>query len=203
MKVLLLVDLQNDFLPGGSFPIETGNEIFPAINKLLKYPFDIILATKDWHPPDHGSFAANHHKAVGEKIMLNGLEQILWPTHCVQNTHGSEFAPGWNTGQIDEVFFKGTDKLIDSYSAFYDNAMQKSTGLAAFLKKIKASEIYIAGLATDYCVKYSVLDALNLGFIVYVVTDACRGINLAPQDSQEALAEMQEEGAHLITSDEL
>ncbi len=203
MKVLLLVDLQNDFLPGGSFPVKVGNEIFPAINRLLDYPFDIIIATKDWHPADHGSFAANHHKAVGEKIMLNGLEQILWPNHCIQDTHGSEFSQKWDSEIVDKIIYKGTEKSIDSYSAFFDNAMKKATGLDEFLKEIHAKELYIAGLTTDYCVKYSVLDALNLGYTVYVVTDASRAINLSPNDGDEALTEMQQEGAHLITSQDL
>ncbi len=203
MKALLLVDLQNDFFPGGNLPVGEGHKILPAINKLLEFPFNLIVATKDWHPKDHGSFAVNHNKEVGSKVSLNGLEQILWPVHCVKDTAGAEFAPGWNPSKVDKIIHKGSDKMIDSYSAFYDNGLLKSTGLNEFLNQKDITDIYIAGLATDYCVKYSVLDALHLGFNVFVVTDACKGVDLSPNDSDIALKEMHEVGAHLITSNDL
>lgn len=203
MKALILVDLQNDFMPGGSFAVKDGNDILPAINTLLQLPFDAIIATKDWHPANHGSFAINHHKKVGEKTILNGLEQILWPAHCIQDTYGSEFCSGWDTGKVEKIFYKGVDQSIDSYSAFFDNGHIKSTKLHEFLTEANINELYIAGLTTDYCVKYSVNDALNLGYTVYVVTDGCKGINLSPKDSQQALKEMQQAGAHLISTRDL
>lgn len=203
MKALVLVDIQNDFLPGGAFPVKKGNEILPIIEKLVSLPFDVIVATQDWHPADHGSFAVNHGKKPGEKIMLGGIEQILWPVHCIQGTPGADFSPGWDTKKIAKIFFKGTDKMIDSYSTFFDNGHHKSTGLDKYLRQRGVKEIFLAGLATDYCVKWSALDALKLGFAVYVIVDACRGINLQPADTEKALNEMKAAGAILTTSREI
>lgn len=203
MRALLIVDVQNDFLPGGALPVKGGERIIPILNKLLKLKFDAVVASKDWHPPDHGSFAVSHHKKAGEKIELCGLEQILWPSHCQQGTHGAEFAPGWNTDLVQHVFYKGTEKHIDSYSAFFDNGHRRATGLEVYLRNRGISEIYVAGLATDYCVKFSVLDALSLGFKVFLVKDACHAINLNPQDETLALEEMQQAGAKIISSDQL
>ena len=203
MKALILVDLQNDFLPGGTLAVKNGNEVIPIINRLLKQNFDVVVATKDWHPHDHGSFADIHGKLPGERIDLNGLEQILWPIHCVQGSKGAEFAPGWDSSQVEKIFYKGTDKSIDSYSTFFDNGHRKSTGLADYLKEANVNEIYIAGLATDYCVKYSVFDACRLGFNTYVVADACRGVNINPKDAEDALEEMRQIGAKIIYSDEI
>lgn len=198
MTALILVDLQNDFMPGGALAVSEGFQILPIINELVKQKFDLIIASKDWHPQKHESFAMTHGKNPGEKIILEGLEQILWPTHCVQESHGSEFASGWESSKIDKIIYKGADKKIDSYSVFFDNAHRKTTGLDEFLKEQKIKTLYIAGLATDYCVKYSVLDALHLGYEVYVVKEGCRGVNLSPDDEREALQEMELAGAHLI-----
>lgn len=203
MNALILVDLQNDFFPGGSLAVNKANEILPAINKLLTKDFDMVIASKDWHPGNHGSFAATHGKHPGEHINLSGMDQILWPTHCVQNTKGAEFAPGWDTSKITKEFHKGTDENIDSYSTFFDNGHKKATGLEHYLKEHQVKDIYLAGLATDFCVKYSVLDALKLGFNIYVIEDACRGVNLNPHDEEKALAEMQQAGAHIITSEDV
>lgn len=203
MRALLLVDIQNDFLPGGALPVAEGNGILPVVNTLLKKPFDVIVASKDWHPVDHGSFASTHVKNIGERIQLAGLDQILWPTHCVEGTEGAEFAAGWDSFKVHEVFFKGTDKEVDSYSTFFDNGHRRTTGLEAFLREKGITDLYIAGLATDYCVKYSVLDALKMGFQVYVVTDAVRGVNLASGDSDAALKEMQDSGAKLVRAAEV
>ncbi|HEV8051055.1 MAG TPA: bifunctional nicotinamidase/pyrazinamidase [Parachlamydiaceae bacterium] len=202
-KALILVDIQNDFLPGGSLAVPDGNEILPVIEKLVALPFDFIIATKDWHPKDHISFAANHRKAPGTKIKIGNIQQILWPVHCVQETHGSELAVGAHIDNISKIIHKGTDKSIDSYSTFFDNGQMKSTGLSTYLHTNHINELYIAGLATDYCVKYSVIDALHLGFKTFVVTDACRGINIKAKDSERALNEMQKSGAILTTFQEL
>lgn len=203
MKALLLVDIQNDFLPGGALAVKEGNQIIPIVNKLLEYNFDVIVATKDWHPKNHGSFAVNHNKQPGEKVMLNGLEQILWPVHCVQGSFGAEFSSAWNTHKVGKIFHKGTEINIDSYSTFYDNGHRKSTGLCEYLHEMGIQDVYIAGLATDYCVKYSALDAAKLGFNVFVIVDACRGVNLQPEDSKNALKDMQRVGVHIINAKDL
>lgn len=204
MRALLLVDIQNDFLPGGALPVKEGNAILPLINEIVHYPFDLIVATKDWHPAEHGSFVNNHAgKKSGDHINLGGLDQILWSAHCVQGTRGAEFGAGWDTTVVDKVIYKGTDPLIDSYSTFYDNGHRKSTGLENYLREKGVKDIFIAGLATDYCVKYSVLDALELGFHPYVIVDACRGINLNRDDSDQALAVMRTGGAVLLSFKDL
>lgn len=203
MKALLLVDIQNDFLPGGALAVNGGNEIIPVVKRLLKLNFDMVIATKDWHPSNHGSFAINHNKQPGERVILDGLEQILWPVHCVQGSKGAEFSEGWAKDKIEKIFYKGTDKNIDSYSTFFDNGHRKATGLAEFLHEKRITDIYIAGLATDYCVKYSAIDATKLGFNVFVVGDACRGVNLRPDDTKNALEEMQRAGIKIIQSNDL
>lgn len=203
MKALILVDLQNDFLPGGALAVKKGNEILPIVNKLLNEKFDLIVASKDWHPEDHGSFAVVHQKKPGDIIDLHGLKQILWPVHCVQGSHGAEFASGWDIGKIEKIFLKGSDKDIDSYSTFFDNGHRKSTGLDVYLREKNIDEVYFAGLATDYCVKFSALDALDLGYKTYIIADACRGVNLQEEDSNMALKEMEEAGAKIIFSNQI
>jgi nicotinamidase/pyrazinamidase len=203
MKALIIVDLQNDFLPGGALPVPHGDEVIPLANE-LQSRFDIVVATKDWHPPDHGSFVANHKgKKPGDRIILDGIEQILWPMHCVQNTHGAEFAPAFETSGIAHVFHKGVDPLIDSYSTFFDNAHRRHTGLAHYLDKRRIKEIYLVGLALDYCVKYSALDARELGLNTHVILDGCRGIELERGDIDRALNEMKRVGAVLLKSSDL
>lgn len=203
MRALLIVDLQNDFLPGGALGVHGGDEIISLINDLISH-FPIILATKDWHPPHHMSFASQHpEKKPFETIAIGSRTQELWPDHCVQGSEGAEFAPGLHTEHISEVFYKGVDPEIDSYSAFFDNAHLRSTGLAEYLKEQGIDELYIVGLATDYCVKYSVLDARRLGFKTYVIVDGCRGIDLKQGDIATALAAMQQAGAHLLMSNAL
>ncbi len=200
MNTLIIVDLQNDFLPDGALAVPHGDEVVPLANELQPH-FELVVATQDWHPADHGSFAANHPgKKPGDRIMLNGIEQILWPVHCVQNTPGAEFAASFDTKRIRRVFQKGTDPKIDSYSAFFDNAHRRSTGLGEYLKERSITDIYLVGLALDYCVKYSVLDAQQLGFNAHVIVDACRGIALDPGDLDRALDEMKRSGATLLES---
>ena len=203
MSALIIVDLQNDFLPGGALPVPHGDEVIPLTNELQRQ-FDLVVATKDWHPPDHGSFAANHPgKKTGDRIMLDGIEQILWPVHCVQNTHGAEFAPSFDTSGISQVFHKGIDPVIDSYSTFFDNAHRRNTGLACYLEKRGIKDIYLMGLALNYCVKYSTLDARQLGFKTHVIIDGCLGIELDPGDIDRALDEMKRAGAVFLKSSEL
>lgn len=202
-NALILVDLQNDFLPGGPLAVPDGDEVI-ALADELQQRFDLVVATQDWHPPDHGSFAANHpDKKPGDRIILDGIEQILWPVHCVQNTHGAEFAPLFDTSRIAQIFHKGTERNIDSYSTFFDNAHRRHTGLAHYLEKRGIKEIYLMGLALDYCVKYSTLDACHLGLKTHVIVDGCRGIDLKPGDISRALDEMKRAGAVLLKSGEL
>jgi len=195
MKTLLLIDIQNDFMPGGALAVSGGDEIIPIVNGLLP-GFDLIVATQDWHPAGHGSFAANHPgKHPFEQIDLDGLPQTLWPVHCVQNTGGALFASGLDTRRIVRVFTKGMNPRIDSYSGFFDNGHRASTGMGEWLKAQGVHELHIAGVATDYCVKFTVLDALKAGFRVNLITSACRGVNLQPGDVDRVLVEMQAAGA--------
>lgn len=199
-KALIMVDLQNDFCQNGSLAVEGADSIIPLANQLQSY-FDIVIATKDWHPEDHMSFAVNHPgKKVGDIIHLNQLEQVLWPSHCVQETKGAAFHPQLDTSRIQKIFYKGIDKTVDSYSAFFDNAHLRSTGLADFLLKEEISHIYIMGLATDYCVRFTCLDSVHLGFNTHIIEDACRGVELKPGDVQAALNEMQDEGVKILQS---
>lgn len=200
MNCLLIVDIQNDFLPGGALAVPEGDAVIPVINR-LQDRFDLVLATQDWHPPDHGSFAASHpgHK-VADVIELDGVPQILWPVHCIQNSPGAQFSTALDTTRLARVFRKGIDRKIDSYSTFFDNAKRRSTGLADYLREQNVQEIFICGLATDYCVRFSALDALELSFPVTVIEDACRGVNLQPDDSVNALRELRKAGAKIQSS---
>ncbi|MDB5329369.1 MAG: Nicotinamidase [Phycisphaerales bacterium] len=200
MKTLILVDIQNDFTPGGTLPVPEGDRIVALVNQ-LQNRFDLIVATQDWHPANHGSFAANHPgRKPGEVIDLHGLRQILWPVHCVQNTPGAAFVPGLETKRISRVFQKGTDPTIDSYSGFFDNGRRKATGLGDYLKEKGATDVYVCGLATDYCVKFTALDARSLGFKTYLIEDASRGVNLKPGDVEAAVEEMARAGVTVTKS---
>ena len=192
-RALILVDLQNDFLPGGALAVPDGDAVIPVANKLQKSgAFDLIVATQDWHPRDHGSFAANHRgKTPGEIVNLNGLRQVLWPVHCVQNTRGAEFHPELLDDPRIQIISKGTGDE-DSYSAF------DGTALAERLRREGVTEVWVGGLATDYCVKNTVLDALRAGFRVRALRDAMRAVNLQPGDDTRAIAEMRAAGAEVV-----
>jgi nicotinamidase/pyrazinamidase len=203
MRALICVDIQNDFCPGGALEVEDGLAAAKVANDLMER-FDLVVATQDWHPANHKSFAAMHPwRRPGDVIELNGLEQILWPIHCVQGSFGAEFVRELRTEAFEEVFVKGTDPEIDSYSGFFDNGHRKATGLGDYLKEKGVEELYIVGLALDVCVKFTVLDALELGFKTYLVKDGSRGVNLKPRDSEKAVAEMQEKGAIIVTAEEV
>lgn len=197
MKALIVVDIQNDFCPGGALSVPGGDEVVPVINELQK-EFELIVATQDWHPRDHGSFAGNHGKRPGEKVTLSGIEQILWPEHCVQGSRGADFVNGWDRSRVVKVFHKGDNRDVDSYSGFFDNDGKRSTGLAEFLRERGVTDVYIAGLATDYCVLFTALDAVRLGFKVYVVLDACRGVNVSPGDVDLAVDKMRQAGVSFV-----
>ncbi len=203
MRAVILVDLQNDFLPGGALPVPEGEAVVPIAN-VVQQLFPLVVATQDWHPQNHGSFAANHPgKHVYDEIDLNGLRQTLWPVHCVQNTRGAEFTTAFNRQRIQKVFQKGVDPLIDSYSGFYDNAHRRSTGMGEWLKAQNVTHVFIAGLATDYCVSFTAFDALSLGFKVSVIADGCRGVNVRPGDVEQAIIRMKAAGVETLQSREL
>lgn len=198
MKALLLIDLQNDFMPGGTLPVSDGFASVQAANFAQKF-FRIVIATKDWHPEKHLSFANQHPgKKPGEIIELNGLKQMLWPVHCVQNTQGAAFSKGLDQTQIQHVVTKGQDVNVDSYSAFFDNAHRHATGLGHYLQLRAIDEIYLLGVATEYCVKFSALDSIGLGLKTNVIIDGCRGIGLHENDIRNAEIEMQDAGVRLV-----
>ncbi len=202
MKALLIVDVQNDFCPGGNLAVPNGDDVVPVINSLIE-EFDIIIQTQDWHPSDHSSFASNHdNKESYETIELDYGTQVLWPDHCIQGSKGAEFHPGLNTNKTQVIIRKGFRKNIDSYSTFYENDQTTGTGLTGYLRERDVKEIYTTGLATDFCVKWSVLDGIDEGFKMYLIQDAVRGIDLNGS-LQEAMNEMKEKGAVFITSDQI
>ena len=203
MDALILVDLQNDFCAGGALAVPDGDAVVAVANRLLSR-FPLIVATQDNHPPTHLSFAQNHSgKRVYEQIDLDGLPQVLWPVHCVAGTPGAAFHPQLDSARITRVFPKGTDARIDSYSGFFDNGQRKATGLGDYLKEQSVTRVYVLGLATDYCVKWTALDAVRLGFEVHLIEDACRGVGLQPGDIPAALAELRAAGVQLESSDQL
>lgn len=179
MNALIIVDIQNDFVPGGNLALNKGDEIIPLVNE-LQYcdKFDLIVATQDWHPKEHKSFAANHSgKNIFEQINLNGLEQTLWPIHCVQSTFGAEFVSSLDMKKVEAIFRKGMDAEIDSYSGFFDNGKRKSTGLDSYLKGNNVTEVFVVGLAGDFCVYFTANDALELGFNTSIITTCTRSID--------------------------
>lgn len=176
MKTLIILDVQNDFMPGGALAVPEGDTIVTVINDVLHH-FDLIVAAQDWHPPNHISFASNHPgKKPFEKIGLGSFEQTLWPDHCVQGSVGAEFHSQLNTNPIEAIFRKGTDPNIDSYSGFYDNLHQKTTGLAGYLREKGAKELYFCGLCADICVYFTIMDAFNEGFTCCLLEDATRAL---------------------------
>ncbi len=198
MQALLIVDVQNDFLPGGALAVPRGDEVVLVINRLMPR-FRLVVATKDWHPPDHGSFAAQHPgRKPGEVIELAGLEQILWPVHAVRGTRGAEFPGTLNAGPISTVILKGVERDIDSYSGFFDNGHRKATGLEDYLRSHGVTELFITGLATDYCVKFTALDARKLGFETKLVREGVRGVELKAGDCERAIEEMRGAGVEVV-----
>lgn len=203
MKALILIDLQNDFMPGGALAVPRGDEVVAIANRLIG-KFEHVVATQDWHPADHLSFASQHPgKGAGEVIDLGGLPQVLWPDHCVQDSSGGELHSNLDVAKVDSVFQKGTDRTIDSYSVFFENAHRRSTGLAQHLRESSVDEVVLMGLATDYCVKFSALDAVEQGFRTSVVRGGCRGIDLVPGDIESAWNEMRAAGVDVIGEDDL
>jgi nicotinamidase/pyrazinamidase len=197
MKALIVVDVQNDFCPGGSLAVQDGDRVVPYINGIRdEYP--LVVFTQDWHPSDHSSFASNNPgMQVGEFIELGGQQQIMWPDHCVRETKGAEFHRDLELRPGDPVVHKGELSEVDSYSGFLDNDRRHETGLRTLLQEKGVDDVAVAGLATDYCVKFTVLDALKFGFKVTVLREGCRAVNLSPGDGEKAFAEMAQAGAEL------
>ena len=199
MKTLLIIDVQNDFMPTGSLPVPNGDKIVSIINE-IQPKFDLVIATQDWHPEDHISFASNHKGAsIFDEIKINGRPQTLWPNHCVQGSKGAELHPKLNTLKCETIFRKGTDKEIDSYSAFYDNGHLKSTGLAGYLKEKGTSQLFICGLAADICVYYSIRDAVKEGFDCFFIEDASEALD--NEDFKKIKEDMIDMGVKIISSE--
>ncbi len=199
MFALLLVDLQNDFLPGGALAVPDGDAVLPVAADLIPR-FDLVVATQDWHPPDHLSFASQHDRPVGTMITLDDLPQVLWPDHCVQDTPGAALAEGIDPARIAATFRKGCDRRIDSYSGFHDNGHRRSTGLAEWLRERGVRGVFVMGLATDYCVQFTALDALREGFETWLVTDGCRAVDLRAGDGQRAIDALRAAGVQCLDS---
>ncbi len=202
MRALILVDLQYDFCPGGSLAVRDGDATIAVANALAP-KFATVVATQDWHPASHRSFAVNNPgKQVGDMAEIEGMPQVMWPAHCVQGTHGAELHAGLR-GTITRVFHKGTDPAIDSYSGFFDNGHKKATGMGDWLKAAGVTEVVVLGLATDYCIKFTAIDAIGLGFRTIVVEDGCRAVDLAPGDGDRAIAAMRAAGATIARAADL
>jgi nicotinamidase/pyrazinamidase len=201
MNCLIIVDVQNDFLPGGALAVKDGNLVIPVIND-LQNKFDLVVATQDWHPADHKSFASSHPgKNIFEAIELDGLTQVLWPDHCVQETKGAEFSSELQTKKIEAIFRKGMDKNIDSYSGFFDNGKKKSTGMGDYLKGKGVTTVFVCGLAADYCVYFTAKDALELGFQSTIVSDATKAID--EENYKKAMEDYKSNGGQLVLSENI
>ena len=202
-KALIIIDVQNDFCPGGALAVFKGDKIIPTINKLSN-KFEKIIATQDWHPKNHVSFASNHPgKKEYDVIQHKGIEQVLWPDHCVPGTKGAKFHPDLNTNNVDIIVRKGNNPDIDSYSAFRENDKKTITGLEGYLKNLKIKKTYICGLALDYCVFYSAMDAKQLGFETCVIIDATKGIDSPEGNIDTSLNEMKKADITIIKSSDL
>lgn len=201
MRTLIVVDVQNDFMPGGALAVPGGDGVIEPLNRVMGR-FDLVVATQDWHPPDHVSFASNHKgKEPFDIIDLHGKEQTLWPDHCVQGSQGAELHAGLEEARIEAVFRKGMDREIDSYSALYDNAHLKTTGLAGYLREKGSRELYLGGLAGDFCVYFTIKDALGEGFAVTVIEDAVRAID--DEAYGKLKQELQDKGVRFVPSVEV
>lgn len=202
MKALLLIDLQNDFMLGGSLAVKDGHQVVQVANRLITSGnFNLSILTADWHPPTHKSFASNNPGTkVGDLGELGGKPQCFWPDHCVWNTPGSEFHENLLTGRANLILRKGMNPEVDSYSALFDNN-GSSVGLSGYLNDRGVKEVYISGLATDYCVKFTALDCVKLKFKTYLFEDGCRAVNINPDDGVNAINEMKTAGVTVLHSD--
>lgn len=201
MEALVVVDVQNDFCPGGALPVPRGDEVVPVINRLCPR-FPLVVASQDWHPPNHVSFASNHPgKQVLDVVEVDGQEQVLWPDHCVAGSWGADFHPALDTRFFRMIIRKGTDPRVDSYSTFRDNRKDRVTGLAGFLRELGVTTVTVVGLATDYCVAATALDAVELGFRASVFLPACRAVGAPPGHTEKTLERLRQAGVTLIESE--
>lgn len=199
-NVILIIDVQNDFCPAGALAVNEGEEVVPVINS-IQDKFYRVIATQDWHPAEHISFASNHKgKNVYDVIEIDGIKQVLWPAHCVAGTFGADFHKGLNITNFHLILRKGWDVMIDSYSAFLENDKKTLTGLSGYLKALNIEQVFVSGLATDYCVYYSAMDAVRYGFETYVIIDACRGVDIPANNIQRTICSMENNGIKIITS---
>jgi nicotinamidase/pyrazinamidase len=197
-NALIITDIQNDFCPGGALAVADGDAIIPGVNA-VSARFDKCVATQDWHPTGHVSFASTQGRSPYEVIMVDGHHQELWPDHCVQGSFGAAFHTDLDLRPVDLIIRKGNDPRIDSYSTFMENDMKTVTGLHHYFRGMGVGHVYLCGLATDYCVHFSALDALNLGFEVTVLLDLCRGVGVPAGNVERALADMRERGIHIAS----
>lgn len=202
-KALIIIDVQNDFLPNGALAVPNGDAVIPVINKLVEHEmFDVIVASQDWHPAIHLSFASNNKGTTPYQIIdFEGYPQTMWPDHCIQGTIGAQLSDALNWNKVAAIFRKGMNPLIDSYSAFYDNHHLDNTGLEGYLTSKEIEAVYICGLAGDYCVYFSALDALELGFETYIIDDAVRSIN--DVDYISKMEFFKQQGGYVIESSTL
>jgi len=199
-NTLLVIDVQNDFCPGGRLPVREGDRVVSVVNRIMA-AFSHIIATQDWHPQDHVSFASNHeNKKPFDTVILNGIEQALWPDHCVIGTDGANFHPDLNTDRFSLILRKGTNSRLDSYSAFFENDRKTSTGLTFYLKGIGIHRVYLCGLAADVCVYYSAIDAVCEGFETFFILDATRGVDVPEGNVEKTMNEMKKAGVKIIDS---
>lgn len=189
-KALLVVDVQNDFCEGGALEVPNANEIIPYINQLMDEDYDEIILSQDWHPADHKSFASNNNMKVGDTIILNGQPQYLWPDHCVQGTHGAEFHPDLRMDRVTHIVQKGTNPEVDSYSAFQDNNGMIQTDLEAYLNDKGIELVEVCGLAMDYCVEATCLDAAKRQFVTCLHFHGTKAVNVKPENERDSIYKM-------------
>lgn len=198
-KALIIVDVQNDFCQGGALEVPNANDIIPYINHIIKHnDYEQIILTQDWHPAHHRSFASNNNKKVGDIIQLGGLPQFMWPDHCIQGSYGAEFHKDLDTEKVTHIVQKGTNPEIDSYSGFQDNNHFMKTDLDDFLKRHDIKMVEIVGLALDYCVKYTCLDAVNNGYITCLHFNGTRAVNVKPENGKDTIYELLENGVTIL-----
>ena len=197
---LILVDVQNDFCEDGALPVKGASDILPTLNE-LQSRYDIVVATQDWHPEGHLSFASSHEgKQPMDVINLEGVEQVLWPDHCVQSSKGADFRGGLDLRNVRTIVRKGMDPSVDSYSGFRDNLSTTDTGLAGLLRELGVVEVHLGGLATDFCVYFTGMDALERGFQASILLDACRGLDHPRGSLEEKLDIFRRSGGKVILS---
>lgn len=200
--LLIIVDVQNDFCPSGALPVPEGDKVVPVINKIID-KFDKVVATQDWHPQNHVSFASTHKKNVGDIIEVDGIKQVLWPEHCVQGSYGAEFHKELDLRKVNLIIRKGVNANIDSYSAFLENDKKTETGLHYWIKGLGIENVYICGLALDYCVYYTACDAIKFGFKTYVILDATRAVDIPEGNKKKVLSHMQSIGVKIINHEDI